>query len=77
MKQRGFTLIELMLVIAILGILASVAVSLWPDHFGYTPPPSNSKSVSGTRCINGFVFTTDADGNTRPATDQEAKAVEC
>lgn len=45
MKQRGFTLIELMVVIAILAIVASVVVPLFTGDSLYQPPPDNAVRV--------------------------------
>lgn len=51
-KQSGFTLIELMIVIAIIGILASVAL---PAYSQYTKKAKFSEVILGGSSVKGLV----------------------
>ena len=51
-RQHGFTLIELMIVIAIIGVLASIAVPLYRD---YMSRARAAGAVSELAAVRGFV----------------------
>lgn len=77
MKQRGFTFIELMVVISIVAILASVVL---PAIMGKSADGNITFGINGTtesRCIEGYKFVLDTQGNARQILDEFGKGVRC
>jgi prepilin-type N-terminal cleavage/methylation domain-containing protein len=80
MKDQGFTLIEFMIVIAILCILAAVIYPAVVGRPNGASPPAYSMGINGVieeRCIAGFKFVVGGEGRPTQVLDQFGKGVAC
>ena len=66
MKQRGFTLIELMIVVAIVGILAAIAIPAYQDYTVRARVTEGLSMASSAKLA--VAETTISNGGTLPAT---------
>jgi prepilin-type N-terminal cleavage/methylation domain-containing protein len=77
MKQSGFTLIEMMIVVAILGIVASLIVGAAGGVSGNSTISYGVNGMTESRCIENYKFIIDQKGNSRQILDEFGKGVRC
>ena len=77
MKQRGFTLIELMVAMVIFACFIMVIVGAGTAMSGNSNISIGINGVTESRCIEGYKFITDQNGNTRQILDEFGKGARC
>ena len=77
MKERGFTLIEAVVIVCIVMILAAVAVPAFKGKISTESITYGVNGVTESRCIEGYKFIVDQNGNTRQILDEFGKGARC
>ena len=72
LNQKGFTLVELMVVIAILGVLAAIALPKFTDS---TTSANTAKAQADLRTIDSAIVMYQAQEGTTPSTAADTQAL--
>ena len=77
MKSRGFTLIELMIIIAIVGIAITIALPVITGHNTTSNASIGMNGVVEERCIGGYKFVVGHRGQPTQILNEMGKGVPC
>ena len=81
MKNKGFTLIELMIVVAIIGVIASVVLPILTTNSssGFAGPSASAsyQPTAYERCLGGIRIVQNPDGSTYQLKDASGNGIKC
>ena len=77
MKQKGFTLIELMVVLVMIMIGGTIAMTAIGALNGNSHISIGINGMTEARCIEGYKFVINQDGNMKQILDEFGKGVRC
>ena len=77
MKKNGFTLIELMIVVAIIGILSVAVIPSWQARKKETNISYGINGLTEVRCIEGYKFIIGKSGSAQQVMNDKGHGVSC
>lgn len=77
MKQRGFTLIEMMIGLVIVGIVITMVTSIIASLNNNSTVTWGVNGMTEMRCINGYMFVISHNGQARQVIDEFGKGAKC
>lgn len=76
-KQRGFTLIEIMIAVIFLLCIVMLFTGVSAGVSGNSNISWGVNGMTESRCIDGYKFIVDQNGNTRQILDEFGKGAKC
>ena len=76
-KQKGISLIELMIVIVFIATFGLIIAGGFAGMSGNSNISIGINGMSESRCIEGYKFIVDQNGNTRQILDEFGKGARC